>query len=89
MESKLKAPAACNVVSNELSKARSNYVETDNGYIMSTIDRVKGVPYNYAENLVNGVVPTVEPASVEFEMTPVDKVEMTSKDVDFFKAVLK
>ena len=49
--SELKAPAACNKVSVELAKARTNYVETERGYIMSTIDRVKDAPYNYMLNM--------------------------------------
>lgn len=49
--SSLKAPAACSRISGELQKARTNYVETDRGYIMSTIDKFKTAPYNYMQNL--------------------------------------
>ena len=48
--SSLKAPAACTQVSVELSKPRTNYVESARGYIMSTIDRIKRAPRNYMDN---------------------------------------
>ena len=59
----LKAPAACNKVSVELQKQRTNYVETERGYIMSTIDRVKKMPYNYFQN-------TQDVSNLFFEITP-------------------
>ena len=60
----LKAPAACNKVSVELSKPRTNYVETDRGYIRSTIDGIKGTPYNYMQN-------TFDVSDIFFEIEPV------------------
>lgn len=60
----LKAPAACNKVSAELSKPRTNYVETDRGYIRSTIDAIKGTPYNYMQN-------TFDVSDIFFEIEPV------------------
>lgn len=45
----LKAPAACERVSMALQAERRNYVETDRGYVMSTIDMMKKAPYNYME----------------------------------------
>ncbi len=61
--SSLKVPAACNRVSAELQKQRTNYVETDRGYIMSTIDRVKAMPYNYMQN-------TLDVSNTFFEIEP-------------------
>ena len=48
----LKAPAACNEVLELMSVSRRNYVETDRGYIMSTIDIVNSKPYNYMDRAV-------------------------------------
>ena len=45
----LKAPASCERVSMALQADRRNYVETDRGYIRSTIDMMKKAPYNYME----------------------------------------
>ena len=45
----LKAPASCERVSMALQADRRNYVETDRGYIRSTIDMMKEAPYNYME----------------------------------------
>ena len=52
----LKAPAACEMVSMELQAERRNYVETDRGYVMSTIDMIKEVPYNYMEKAMTSDV---------------------------------
>lgn len=48
----LKAPAACERVSMALQAERRNYVETDRGYVMSTIDMIRKAPYNYMEKAV-------------------------------------
>ena len=63
--SALKAPTACNKGSVELQKQRTNYVETERGYIMSTIDRIKQQPYNYLQNTldVSNLFFEIEPAS--------------------------
>ncbi len=37
-------------VSSMLHEARTNYVESERGYIMSTIDKVIASPYNYMQN---------------------------------------
>ena len=50
--SSMQLPSVYNRVSTELSRGRSNYVETDRGYIRSTIDRVTGTPYNYIQDAV-------------------------------------
>jgi hypothetical protein len=39
------------MIAAELAKGQTNYVETANGYIMSTIDRFNSLPYNYMENM--------------------------------------
>ena len=48
----MELPSVYNRVSAELGHGRSNYVETDRGYIMSTIDRVLSMPYNYLQDAV-------------------------------------
>jgi|GEM_PF-2904004 len=48
----LQAPAACESVSMALQAERRNYVETERGYIMSTIDMIRQAPYNYMERAV-------------------------------------
>lgn len=51
--SKLAAPEACNAVSLELQKTRRNFVETESGYIKSTIDMVRDMmPRNYMQNVI-------------------------------------
>ena len=67
--SSLKAPAACNKVSAELGKPRTNYVETDRGYIRSVIDGIKGTPYNYMQNTFNVSDLFFEIEPVSFTMT--------------------
>ena len=67
--SSLKAPAACNKVSAELGKPRTNYVETDRGYIRSVIDGIKGTPYNYMQNTFNVSDIFFEIEPVSFTMT--------------------
>lgn len=61
----LKAPAECNRISAELNRPRTNYVETDRGYIRSVIDGIKGAPYNYMLNTfdVSGIFFDIEPVS--------------------------
>lgn len=61
-------PASCGMISKELMKGRTNYVETADGYVKSTIDRFRNLPYNYMENILDikteGVV-----RKAEFSMT--------------------
>ncbi len=50
--SSVQLPSVYDRVSVELSRGRSNYVESDRGYIRSTIDRVTSMPYNYIQDAV-------------------------------------
>ena len=72
----LEAPKSCQTLSTALEMGRSNYVETESGYIKSTIDQIKAAPYNYLENAefravesdnapVDFTVKTVAPAAVK------------------------
>ena len=49
--SSVKASVSSYMIAAELAKGQTNYVETANGYIMSTIDRFNSLPYNYMENM--------------------------------------
>ena len=64
----LKAPAACTQLSVELSKPRRNYVETERGYIRSTIDRMTRAPHNFIENRMPVTV-SVDREIADFTMT--------------------
>ena len=64
----LKAPAACTQLSVELSKPRRNYVETERGYIRSTIDMMTRAPRNFMENRVPVTV-SVDREVADFTMT--------------------
>ena len=68
----LKAPKSCEVLSTALEMGRSNYVETESGYIKSTIDQIKSTPYNYLENTENVTV-KAENASVDFTVKAVER----------------
>ena len=47
------APQECNAVSLELQKSRRNFVESESGYIKSTIDMVREMmPRNYMQNVI-------------------------------------
>lgn len=87
--SSFKAPESCKAVSSGLGKPRANYVETDRGYIMSTIDKIKGMPYNYIRNKVEGASVFVESTPVDFTMTKASGTETSSKKVEFHKAELR
>ena len=64
----LKAPAACERVSMALQAERRNYVETDRGYIRSTIDMMKKAPYNYIERAMTSDV-QISHLTVDCEVT--------------------
>ena len=85
----LKAPESCRIVSGELAKTRRNHVETADGYIMSTIDRVKNAPYNYMMNIVEGISESAESSAVEFTMTKSSEHAASTKAAGFHKAVLR
>jgi len=68
--SKLSVPQAAKAVSVELQKGRRNLVETESGYVKSTIDFVRNsMPYNYMQNSVSAVV-VRDVEAAEFTMTP-------------------
>lgn len=70
-------PAEYSRVSAELHKQRSNYVETDRGYIMSVIDDVLRSPYNYLGNAIH--------MPVDIDIRP----EETSTGIEYLDRVLK
>ena len=59
---------AAKKVSSLLQTARTNYVETERGYIMSTIDKVIARPYNYMQNSEQLQV-KLDSRTVEFSVT--------------------
>ena len=71
------APASCRVISNMLAKGQTNCVETADGFIKSTIDSFKALPYNYMENRVDVKVTFDKPVA-EYQMT-----ESSQKDGNF------
>ena len=56
---------------------------------MSTIDKIKGMPYNYIRNKVEGASVFVESTPVDFTMTKASGTETSSKKVEFHKAELR
>lgn len=87
--SSMKAPKACRLVYDEFSKVRTNHVETEEGYLKSTIDRVKGRPYDYMRNIVEGAAEFAESSSVNFTMTRSDRPAGPLKRAEFHEAVLR
>ena len=85
----MKTPKACRLVSDELSKVRANYVETEDGYMKSTIDRIKARPYDYMRNIVEEAATYAQSASVDFTMTKSDRSVNLLKKADFHEAVLR
>lgn len=68
--SKLSVPQGAKAVSMELQKGRRNLVETESGYVKSTIDMVRNsMPYNYMQNSVSAVV-VRDVEAAEFTVTP-------------------
>jgi hypothetical protein len=63
-----KSLSAAKRVESMLQTARRNFVETENGYIMSTIDKVISAPYNYMQNSEQLHV-TLDSKTVEFSVT--------------------
>ena len=75
--SSMALPSVYNRVSTELSRGRSNYVETERGYIRSTIDKITGAPYNYIQDAV---------------ITPMDmdvKMDDVTGGIEFLDRILK
>ena len=59
------------MLSTALQMGRSNYVETERGYIKSTIDNLQSAPHNYFENAVVTSVKS-ENAAVDFSANVVE-----------------
>ena len=74
--SSMELPSVYNRVSVELGRGRSNYVETDRGYIRSTIDRVTGMPYNYIQD-------------AEITTMDMDVKNDASGEIEFLDRILK
>lgn len=66
-----KSLSAAKKVESMLQTARRNFVETENGYIMSTIDKVMSAPYNYMQNSEQLQV-ILDSKTVEFSVTRKD-----------------
>lgn len=64
----VEAAASCRVLSNILAKGQTNCVETADGFIKSTIDSFKALPYNYMENLTDVKVTFDRPVA-DYTMT--------------------
>ena len=62
------APASCRTISNILAKGQTNCVETADGFMKSTIDSFKALPYNYMENKTDVKVTFDKPVA-EYTMT--------------------
>ena len=54
-----------------IAKGRTNCVETADGFIKSTIDNFKTLPYNYMENLT-GVKVSIDKPVADYEMIESD-----------------
>ncbi len=65
------APTSSRVISNMIAKGRTNCVETADGFIKSTIDNFKTLPYNYMENLTDVKVSIDKPVA-DYEMIESD-----------------
>ena len=78
-------------LSNALKKQRSNYVETERGYVMSTIDALStATPRNYMENFLPMAVAggaqkaefVVSPSSLTKIETPVsEEVKLVQRTI--------
>lgn len=86
----LSVPAACKRVAFELEKGQGNYVETQRGYIMSTIDKIRKTPYNYMENALETSV-SFERAAVEFtaELSSEKTAEGRLSELDLVERILR
>lgn len=62
------ASTSCRMLSNILQKGQTNCVETADGFMKSTIDNFKGLPYNYMENLTDVKVSIDSPVA-DYNMT--------------------
>lgn len=89
--SKLSVPQGAKAVSMELQKGRRNFVETESGYVKSTIDLVRNsMPYNYLQDAVRTVV-VRDVQAAEFTMTPSSSSlkKTMSGELDLIERVLR
>lgn len=69
-ESKLALRKACDAVSLELQKGRRNFVETESGYVKSTIDMVRNsMPRNFMQDVIRTDAAR-DVKAAEYTMTP-------------------
>ena len=78
---KIVARASQKTVSNMINAGQTNCVETADGFIKSTIDNFKALPYNYMENLTDVEV-TFEHPAAEYS---VNESSVSAKQVTSFK----
>ena len=89
--SRLSVPQAAKTVSVELQKGRRNFVETESGYVKSTIDLVRSsMPYNYLQNAVSATV-VRDVQAAEFTMAPSSSSvrKAVSGELDLVERVLR
>ncbi len=88
--SKLSVPQGAKAVSMELQKGRRNLVETESGYVKSTIDIVRNsMPYNYMQNSVSAVV-VRDVEAAEFTVTPSSSsLRRTAAEPGFVERVIR
>ena len=88
---KVVARASQQTVSNMINAGQTNCVETADGFIKSTIDNFKALPYNYMENLTDVEVTFEHPvAEYSVNESPVSAKQVTSfKKATFVERVLR
>lgn len=71
-------PASYSIISKELQKGQTNCVETAHGFVMSTIDRFKGMPYDYMQNILDVKVSASATEFNGFTMTKSSRTSLAS-----------
>lgn len=89
--SNLTVPQAAKKVSIELQKGRRNFVETEDGYVKSTIDMVRNsMPHNYMQNVQPvKVVRNVEAAEYSMTLSSSEIVKKMDGEVEFVERILR
>lgn len=89
--SELSVPQAAKTVSMELQKVRRNFVETESGYVKSTIDLVRNsMPYNYMQDAVPmTVVRDVQAAEFTMTKSSSSVKKAVSGELDLVERVLR
>ena len=89
--SNLAVPQAAKNVSLELQKGRRNFVETEDGYVKSTIDMVRNsMPRNYMQNVKPvKVVRDVETAEYSMALSSSEMVKKMSGEIEFVERILR